>query len=211
MNACLEQAKQTAAFLNEALPDLYEILVFDLSEKELPLAAKHRVKRSHPDALRKYLRIIFKSERVLQAGRLTRRGDVLQDKLHKVSVQLFQNAEGQPGAALILIQEITALMTLQGTLNSLLCLDNTDLEELSHAEEEPEQELSLETIDRMVESFTDEPERLTPDEKTELLIDLYDTGVFELKSAVSHAAFVLSMSEQSVYRYLAKIRRSRGE
>lgn len=214
MNVYLEQAKQTAAFLNEALPDLYEILVFDLSEKGLPLAAQYRPRRNHPASLRKYLTNILKSEAVLRAGRLTCRGDaLLENGLNKVSIQLFQDEAGQPCAALLLVQELTAYLNLHSTLSSLIRLDNTDLEELPEktAEQAKPSEPSLETIDRMVEEFTDAPDRLTPEEKTELLLDLYDEGVFELKGAVSHAAFVLQMSEQSVYRYLAKIRRSRGE
>ena len=214
MNIYLEQAKQTAAFLNEALPDLYEILVFDLSEKGLPLAAQYRPRRNHPASLRKYLTNILKSEAVLRAGRLTCRGDaLLENSLNKVSIQLFQDEAGQPCAALLLVQDITTYLNLQSTLSSLIRLDTTDLEELSQPAAAPagSSELSLETIDRMAEEFTDAPDRLTPEEKTELLLDLYDEGVFDLKGAVSHAAFVLQMSEQSVYRYLAKIRRIRGE
>ena len=214
MNVYLEQAKQAAAFLNEALPDLYEILVFDLSEKGLPLAAQYRPRRNHPASLRKYLNTILKSEAVLRAGRLTCRGyALLENNLNKVSIQLFQDEAGQPCAALLLVQDITTYLNLQSTLSSLIRLDTTDLEELSQPAAAPagSSELSLETIDRMAEEFTDAPDRLTPEEKTELLLDLYDEGVFDLKGAVSHAAFVLQMSEQSVYRYLAKIRRIRGE
>ena len=214
MNVYLEQAKQAAAFLNEALPDLYEILVFDLSEKGLPLAAQDRPRRNHPASLRKYLTNILKSEAVLRAGRLTCRGDaLLENSLNKVSIQLFQDEAGQPCAALLLVQDITTYLNLQSTLSSLIRLDTTDLEELSQPAAAPagSSELSLETIDRMAEEFTDAPDRLTPEEKTELLLDLYDEGVFDLKGAVSHAAFVLQMSEQSVYRYIAKIKRARGE
>ncbi len=70
---------------------------------------------------------------------------------------------------------------------------------------------TLERIDAIVRENSEAPERLTPEEKMELFIDLYDEGVFELKGAVAKAAEALHMSEQSVYRYLAQIRRARGE
>ena len=213
MNPWLEQAKATASFLSEALPVNYEIYVFDLTKKKVPVAASFRTKSRHTEALRKYVRAILENETVVANGMLTRRGDAIMEKrLYRTSVQLFKDENGKPVSALVLCMDIMDLLSANETLNSLLSFDTTELEEINPktADDTPI-ELTLEVIDRETADFTDAPERLTPDERSELLMDLYDTGVFELKGSVAHAAFVLKMSEQSIYRYLTKIRQLRGE
>ncbi|MBR4905403.1 MAG: helix-turn-helix domain-containing protein, partial [Clostridia bacterium] len=70
---------------------------------------------------------------------------------------------------------------------------------------------TLDTIERIVSEETDAPQRLTPEEKKALIVELYDAGVFDLKGAVAEAAAALHLSEQSIYRYLSQIRRMRGE
>lgn len=212
MNACLDLAKQSATYLSEALPEFFGIAVFDLASDDMPLALQFRAKQNHFAPLRTYIRTILKSAHVVEAGRLTRRGDVLlSDNLYKVSIQLFKDEEGVPGAALVLIQDLQAIMSLQSALASFLELDTTDLEDITPDSFNLDEPVGLDVIDRMVAEFTTDPTRLTPSEKTELMLDLYDTGVFELKGAVSSAADALGMSDQSVYRYLAKIRRARKE
>ena len=45
----------------------------------------------------------------------------------------------------------------------------------------------------------------------EIILELYEMGVYSLKGSVARTAEVLQISEQSVYRYLSKIKRARGE
>jgi predicted transcriptional regulator YheO len=76
----------------------------------------------------------------------------------------------------------------------------------------PEQmvrEPSLDSIGEIVAEFNVVPENTTPDERLEIMCDLYDAGVFRLKGAVAKTAEVLHMSEQSVYRYLTRIKKAR--
>lgn len=213
MNPILKQASETAAFLAEALPENYEILVFDLTQKGFPTAAGSRTRSGHAEDLRQYVNKLLRSKTVVENGRLTRRADVsIGNKLYRSSVQLIKDPEGTPVAALVLALELSSLMAMHGMLNSLLSFDTTDLAEIAPVPATQEiQEPTLELIERMVAEFTDAPERMSSDERAELLMDLYETGVFSLKGAVSRAAFCMEMSEQSVYRYLAKIRRARGE
>ena len=48
---------------------------------------------------------------------------------------------------------------------------------------------------------------LAPQERTELIRELEDSGVFLLKGAVADVAHALEISEPSVYRYLQKVRK----
>lgn len=49
-------------------------------------------------------------------------------------------------------------------------------------------------------------ERLSPQEKIEIVKELNEQGVFLLKGGVSHVAAALSISEPTVYRYLQKFK-----
>lgn len=50
------------------------------------------------------------------------------------------------------------------------------------------------------------PERLSSQEKIEIVRELNDLGVFLLKGGVSQVALALSISEPTVYRYLQKLK-----
>jgi predicted transcriptional regulator YheO len=50
------------------------------------------------------------------------------------------------------------------------------------------------------------PERLSSQEKIEVVRELNELGVFLLKGGVSQVAASLSISEPTVYRYLQKLK-----
>ena len=213
MNSLLEQYRNTAEFLAEALPDTWKILLFDLTDKKLPTVVQYRATKKQVDALRRYLQKTLKSRTALENGRLINRSDTDSgERLSKTSVQFLRDCEGNPIGALVLYIDLTSFLTMRSYLDSLLSLDCTDLDDVQQIQTPAiAGEPTLEMIDSIVREFSDAPDRLTPDEKTELIIDLYDSGVLDLKGAVAKTAEVLKMSEPSVYRYLAKIKRARGE
>ena len=141
------------------------------------------------------------------------RADVTMGKgLSKVSIQFLRDSEGTLVGALVLYIELTPFVALSSHIDNLLHFDVTNIDEIQPVQPPaPTEEPTLELIDKMVSEFSDAPDRLTPDEKTELIIDLYDSGVLDLKGAVAKTAQALRMSEQSIYRYVAKVKRGRGE
>ncbi len=213
MNPFVERYVPLVTFLGDTVPYTCEIMLFDLSEKSYPLAAQRNVRRGAPEAVRRYLREVLKSRTVVGNGMLTNRGDVMgRERLDKTSILFIKDENDQPVGALVLSMDITAFLPMQAVFQNLLTFNGEELEEIRPRQEEaPPETPTLDTIDRMVAEFTADPERMTIDEKTELILDLYDEGVFELKGAVARAAFSLNMSQQSIYRYLAKIKRLRGE
>lgn len=216
MHPAAEQCRQTAAFLAEALPDAYGILLFDLTQEGFPVDARYHLKyqnaQKYIEPFRNYLRQILKSEAVVHNGRLTCRGDIaIENKLFKTSFLITKDETEAPVCCMVLCMEVSEFLPVYRYVEQLFSFRSEEIAEITPRESEQEEELTLDLIDRETAAFTEAPERMTPDERMELLLDLYDTGVFELKGAVSRAAFVLGMSEPSVYRYLAKIRRARGE
>ena len=213
MNPFVERYVPLVTFLGDTVTYTCEIMLFDLSEKNFPLAAQCNAHRGAAEAVRRYLRTALKSQTVVDNGMLTNRNDVMgRERLDKTSILLIKDEDGQPVGALVLSMDLTAFLPMQAVFQNLLTFNGEELEEIRPRQEEaPPETPTLDTIDRMVAEFTADPERMTIDEKTELILDLYDEGVFELKGAVARAAFSLNMSQQSIYRYLAKIKRFRGE
>jgi predicted transcriptional regulator YheO len=68
------------------------------------------------------------------------------------------------------------------------------------------EELTKDSIESVINTKNISPERMTPDEKIEIVQELNQKGVFLLKGAVSEVAQHLKSSEASIYRYLSKIK-----
>ena len=81
-------------------------------------------------------------------------------------------------------------------------------------------DMTIERFGKTVDDVTDEsimsvlskiqlpPERLSQDEKIEIIKELNGNGVFLMKGSVHNIAAKLKISEASVYRYLNKIRKA---
>lgn len=200
------------SFLGNTLSNSCEIYLLNLEKKDWPIVSEcHGHSHTLPQ-LRKLIKEALSSPSVVENGILLNRPLFSSSaKLSKYSLCFIKNETGKPVAVLCLVVRMQAYMELQGYLESLMHFDVSDFNEIPPVspEELTYKAPTLELIERMTAEYTAEPQRLTPDEKTELLLDMYETGVFELKGAVAKAAHELQMSEQSIYRYLTKIRRIR--
>ena len=68
------------------------------------------------------------------------------------------------------------------------------------------QELTLNKIDAIINEFDVVPNRMTTEEKTNVIAALNDCGVFNIRGSVQEVATKLQMSEPSIYRYIKKIK-----
>jgi predicted transcriptional regulator YheO len=68
-------------------------------------------------------------------------------------------------------------------------------------------ELTLDSVARIVAAQAVEPQRMTQDEKMGVVRELERSGVFLLKGAVAQVAVALGTSEPTVYRYVKQVRR----
>lgn len=67
-------------------------------------------------------------------------------------------------------------------------------------------DLTLDSVSRLVASQTVPPARMTPEEKMAIVRALDESGTFLLKGAVAKVAGALQVSEPTVYRYLKQVR-----
>lgn len=84
--------------------------------------------------------------------------------------------------------------------------DVKTIDKFSHAVEE----LAFQSIRTVIGDFGISPERMSQEEKTEIVKKLNENGVFLLKGTVSKVASMLKVSEATVYRYLNSIRAENG-
>ena len=66
-------------------------------------------------------------------------------------------------------------------------------------------------IERIMENYDLPSQRLTIDEKKEIVDQLHARGIFALKGAVSMVAKRLDVSDQTIYRYLREVQNNRRE
>ncbi|MBR2645690.1 MAG: helix-turn-helix domain-containing protein [Clostridia bacterium] len=212
MNQALETVSSMATFLAGTLPYAYEIRLFDCTEKGMPIVRQFNTKRGYDNALRKYIRSMLKIPAVTENDMLLNRADVgIKDKLYKTSFYIVKDTDERIVGVLTVSIMLNDYFAAYGLLESVLTAATEEIDKIQATPLPDGGTPTLERIDAIVRENSEAPERLTPEEKMELFIDLYDEGVFELKGAVAKAAEALHMSEQSVYRYLAQIRRARGE
>ncbi len=68
------------------------------------------------------------------------------------------------------------------------------------------QELTFNKIDAIISQVEVSPNRMTTKEKTEVIISLNNSGIFNTRGAIQKVAQKLNMSEPSIYRYLNRIK-----
>lgn len=212
MQDILSQYTLMVSFLGNTLSTSCEIYLLDARKKNLPIVAQCHAHPHTLPQLRKLVQQALRSPSVVENGILLNRGLFsTSGKLSKNSLYFIKDEAGKPIAVLCLVVRVQAYLEMMGYLESLIQLDASEFHELPPISPETltYKAPTLEDIERMALDFSPEPQRLTPDEKTELLLDMYEADLFEMKGAVAKAAEVLQMSEQSIYRYLSKIRRYR--
>lgn len=208
----LERCKRLIGFLDEALSGAFEASLFSLEDPNYPALLAYSGEGHYLDKLRLFVAEAACSKRLRDRGYFANHPVVVDEtKLLKASVYLIRTEEGALAGALCLSMRCDLFFKMSEYMTRMLQFNMEELDGEAPVSEAPSalREPSLETIGQMVEEFGVAPERLTQAERQEILVDLYDMGAFRIKGAVAKAAQALKMSEQSVYRYLAKIKKAR--
>lgn len=208
----LEQYVKLVAFLSETLGTTFDVGLFDMTDPSYPVVACTNAQSDAQEKLRGLLPKLSSSRRARTTGRITNRPiEIDFGKLFKVSVFFLCDGDGQFIGALWLGMRCDLFMKLDAFASSLLQFNVEDFDEDGMETERSAvaREPSLDSIEEIVDEFGVDPRRTSMDERMEIICDLYDMGVYNLKGAVAKTAEVLHISEQSVYRYLAKIKKAR--
>ncbi|MPW26126.1 YheO-like PAS domain protein [Alkalibaculum sp. M08DMB] len=80
-------------------------------------------------------------------------------------------------------------------------------EQISETFSQTANELTFDSIYKVVQGYGIPPERMDQDEKIKIVYELNEKGIFLIKGAVSEAALALKVSEATIYRYLGKLKK----
>lgn len=200
-------------FMGETLGPAFEVILFDLTELGQIVVASANVRDSSVEKARALALEAMECEKTKMSGYVVNRGvETNPGKLSKISVFYVRNGKEEIVGALCICMKCDPFLKLETIIEGFLRFDTDDIgigmqetELFKSVSREP----SLDGISNYIRSFGIESGRTNLDERMEIICDLYDMGVFNLKGAVARTAEELQISTKSVYRYLANIKKVR--
>ncbi len=210
MKGELNQYVKLIPFLGETLGNSFEIILYDMSDPTCPLIASANSTDEGREKLRDFLLEAAASRRLRSKGYLTNHPFPTEfGKMFKISVYFISGAGDEVVGALCVCMRCELFFQMDSFIKGMLQFQTAELGRDTPEPEPPESvsELSLDTIWEVIRDFGVEPERATQKERLNILLALYDMGVYNLKGAVARTAEAFQISEQSVYRYLSKIKK----
>ncbi len=122
----------------------------------------------------------------------------------KSATYFIKNDDAQIIGMLCINRNISKLTKLRDNIESVLEYEIGNIDPKVTAEKfsKSSDELKINGIDDIINSFNVSPSRMSLDEKLEVVKKLNDTGIFLIKGSVSDVAKKLCVSEPTVYRYL---------
>lgn len=136
------------------------------------------------------------------------------NKVLRSSSYFIKDEDGELIGMICINIDVTDMVKTRELLDSMIMVDqdngvqNQEQNGLSLLEnlEENIDDLILSLITSVLNEYEIAPERMSVDEKMEVVKKLNDNGVFLLKGGVSEVAKQLKASETTIYRYLNKVK-----
>ena len=211
MNDKLEAYKGLISFLGKALPGEFDAILFDLTEKGYPAVEKSDWGRRNEKEVRRLLQDVIREGTVSDEGVFGRVVPTSDKKLEKVSFY-FIKEDSKAIGAIALSMELDTYLKFSSFISDRLGIVGNDGVTPININSDMQRErvlTDLDEIDEMVKEFCPDPSELTPKERKELFLDIYDTGIFRIKGAIPKTAEAMGISEQTVYRYISEIKKLR--
>lgn len=124
------------------------------------------------------------------------------------ATHFFKDADGKLTDVLTINYKVDELIELRGVLNRLINGPEAvqyNGENIYESFNGSFEDLMNQSIQQVLEKFNVPPERLSHDEKMELIRSLDEKGTFLIKGSVTELSKVLNTSETSIYRYINKL------
>lgn len=184
-----------ADFFKETLGKYYDCFLLEYNNGELKPCESNFIN----DDIEEYYQVVLNAIND-DKNEINKIVTVNDSRLNKLSVKLIKENNKTVGA-LCVVLKCNALFKIEGIINDFL-----NIEDYSEDKKYP---LSLEGIDEYISSYGFEDAKPNKNEKTEIICDLYNMGMFDIKGAVQKVADRLGMSSKSVYRYISNVRETR--
>lgn len=204
MHSLLEEYRNLAAFLRKSLGNLYEVFLLEYAGNTLkPAESDYVDSEDSGSCIHLVLEGIQHQKMFLNQIIETKSG-----KINRVSVRMICDGNGDVIGALCILLQCSPFLKLTGLANDFLrcetwCGEQTEGKGKTYPP-------TLAGIEAYIADYAMQSSKPTRNERTEIICDLYDMGMFQIKGAVAKAAGMLQMSAKSVYRYVKEIRDARG-
>lgn len=214
-------------FLGQTLGPDYEVTLHDLdpaSDNSIVAIANGRVSgRTIGDPLGKKAReMLAHKEFENHDYRLNYSGQLVSGKMIRSSTLFIKDDNGKPVALLCINFDDSRFHALNDNLLKLIHPANFTQDQFFSAEmmaavsqpvapAEPEELFHNDVVgimnalfDEAAKNITIPLDRMTQEERTHFITQLYERGIFRFKGAVQYTAERLGCSQASIYRYLSK-------
>lgn len=206
-----------ADFLSTVLGNHSEIVIHDTSTLDQSIVYIHNGHlsgRKVGDAMTDYALKLIKNSHFKETDYITNYySKNINSHKFRSSTYFIKNKRGLLIGLLCINVDITHIEEARSVLDSFLCLPSVQENEKENTSTLSTMELlsgnPADTVKEMTQSilstYNVEVERLTKEEKIEIISTLHDSGVFLMKGSVSIVASELKLSDPTVYRYLQKL------
>ncbi len=214
MDKTLEKYMPLVEFLGKALGSNSEIVLHDIHNLENSVVAIANGEISNRQIGAPATDLVLK---ILKNNELEKRdylcnytGTLSTGDTVKSSTYFIKDDNGDIKGMLCLNIDMSNLVNIKNLVDVLLDVDDhfTKDEGISETFTLTSSDLTLKSIDSVIKSFNIPPERMSYEEKIQVIEKLNEEGIFLIKGVVSEVATALKVSEASVYRYLGKIKKS---
>jgi predicted transcriptional regulator YheO len=211
-----------ASFIASIIGPKCEVVVHDISDPErsiIFIENGHISGRKIGDASTDLVLKILKAEAYREQPFIANyKASSTRGQNFRSSTYFIKNNQGELVGLMCLNIDITHMEIAAEWMNNILqggsVLPQTSMEMVAPKDEKPSTEYLQGNVDDLLQhmivtvlgKISIPTDRLSPQEKIEIVKELNEQGVFLLKGGVSQVAAALSISEPTVYRYLQKLK-----
>lgn len=199
MSSILDEYKNIVGFFAESLGNMYEVFVLEYADNELKPCDSNYVDEESVKKLFPFVMQCIENDKPV----VNKAVEFETGKLSKVSVYTIRDENGCIAGVICISLKCGPFFKLERLVNEFLCFN------MQNEEMDKNYPSTLEGIENYINDFGLQSEKPDKHEKSEIILDLYEMGMFNIKGAVALVADRLQMSPKSVYRYLSKIKEIR--
>jgi predicted transcriptional regulator YheO len=197
-------------FFSQFLGSDAEVILYDINKMEIALIEnafnpETVVGSPIPDMEKRFMEkeIYVEEESMVNYRAFSHARNKLRTATH-----FIKNNNGQLIGMLTINYKVDELLELRSLLNRMISGSEPFQYKTDHFYESYNlsfEDLMTKTITEALKNYNVPPERLSHEEKLELIRVLDEKGIFLMKGSISELAKILQTSETSVYRYISKL------
>jgi len=132
-------------------------------------------------------------------------------KVVKSSTYFIKDPKGTVVGMICVNMDMDKFLQFKNHLETLLHFPQEFPEKTTERFSSSAEELAMDSMESVMEESGILPERMSQEEKIEVVRKLNKNGVFLVKGSIGRIAETLKVSEATVYRYLSKVKREEAD